>query len=85
MIPWQIELSKIAEARYRELELFEKLDVFDQIQRFKIGIGLEGDFEEQPDRGSSYRMTIVSNSAISFVVNHEDRLVRILTIGPADR
>lgn len=85
MNSWQIELSEIAEARYRDLELFEKLDVFDQIQRFKIGIGLEGDFEEQTSGDLIYRMTIVSNSAISFVVDEEERTVKILTIGPADR
>ncbi|MFT5470159.1 MAG: hypothetical protein ACI8UO_005283 [Verrucomicrobiales bacterium] len=82
---YRLGISADAAETYRKMDLFERQFVYDLFENFKIGRALEGDYADEPEQDSPRRGVIVSNWAISFVVDRELKTVWVTSIYPADR
>jgi hypothetical protein len=84
MPSYRVELSESAADGYRNLELFERQRIYDPFESFRDGQNLEGDYSESLSTGQPLQVIVVSQTAVSFVIHRETRLVRVLVIAAAD-
>ena len=82
---YRVKLTRRALAAYQALELGERQFVYDLIEDFKIGRKLEGDYAEGTHFFRPTLVKLVSNSAVTYSVDHDAEAVRIVKIDPADR
>lgn len=48
---FEIHLRPDAASAYQALEFFERLEIWDVIDRFRVGLSLDADYEEVDDSG----------------------------------
>lgn len=85
MDEFEIQLRPQAAESFRRLELFERQEIWDLLEDFRIGRIAEEDYGEVTEDGRFQSVIIVSQTAVSYSVDRERRVVRIASIEHADR
>jgi hypothetical protein len=85
MDPYEIQLRPEAAESFRRLELFERQEVWDLLEDFRAGRLAEEDYGEVTETGQFQSVIIVSQTAVSYVLDRDVNLVRIISILPADK
>ena len=84
MEEYVVQLRPEAAESFRRLELFERQEIWDLLEDFRIGRIAEEDYGEVTEEGVLQSVIIVSRTAVSFSVDRESRVVRIVSIENAD-
>ena len=82
---FEIRLSAGAARHLRELPLFDRQELWDLLEDFRLGRLLEEDFGEVAEDGRLQSTVIVGSTAIRFLVDRRRRIVFVYDFRPADR